>query len=495
VTSISTYSDLAPINMPAIIRGRIINEQLADVDRGVSERALRTPSPNSIVNELVLTEAQQLYDLQTMPFKEIQEYVDLLGKALVFERNVYLQAAFKEISASSDLPSSIILRIYQEIHRLFNGADLQEIAETSLGKSIISGWTPIRLNDGRMASIKAFGARSVHIVAGNSPRISAVSILRNIIARSDAIIKIPSNDPLTALAIARTMIDIQPNHPITKHLAVCYWRGGDEQIEGQIYQPKNIDKIIAWGGYAAIRHVAKYIQPGLELISLDPKISASIVGAAAFSSKKTMEDAAERAAADVGSLNQFACANSRIVFVKTGTDEAGLSRARDFGNLVFESLQKAPPSLSTPAVHSCSAIDAELAGVRLMPDYFHVCGDDSRNGAIIVSLHSSPVSFYPILQNRVANIVPIDHFQQAFERMSSYTQTLGVFPDELKAELRDTAPLYGVQRLISLGYALTGNGALPQDGTEPLRRMVKWIVDETCLKESIQLPWKEPCKC
>ena len=36
---------------------------------------------------------------------------------------------------------------------------------------------------------------------------------------------------LTALAIARTLADVAPNHPLTKHLTVAYWKGGDTAVE------------------------------------------------------------------------------------------------------------------------------------------------------------------------------------------------------------------------------------------------------------------------
>ena len=65
-----------------------------------------------------------------------------------------------------------------------------------------------------------------------------------------------------------------------------------------ITQPHNIEKICAWGGFASVKHVTKYIQPGIELISLDPKRSASIVGKEAIESEEMMEDAANRIACD-----------------------------------------------------------------------------------------------------------------------------------------------------------------------------------------------------
>jgi len=81
--------------------------------------------------------------------------------------------------------------------------------------------------------------------------VSAVTIIRNAITRSDAIVKIPSNDPLTAIAIARTLADVAPNHRSPKHLAVAYWKGGDVAVEEQICRPEKIEKIVAWGGFAS----------------------------------------------------------------------------------------------------------------------------------------------------------------------------------------------------------------------------------------------------
>ena len=113
----------------------------------------------------------------------------------------------------------------------------------------------------------------------------------SVITRSDVIIKAPSNDPLTAVAIARTLADVAPNHPITKHLAVGYWKGGDLAVEETLYQPQHIEKIVAWGGLASVKHVTRYIQPGLELIALDPKRSATIIGHEAFDDDDTMREA------------------------------------------------------------------------------------------------------------------------------------------------------------------------------------------------------------
>ena len=65
--------------------------------------------------------------------------------------------------------------------------------------------------------------------------------------------------------------------------------------------------------------------------------------------------------------------------------------------------------------------------------------------------------------------------------MNAYTQTVGIYPEALKRELRDALPLYGAQRLVSLGYARTSPLALPAGrASSRCGGWCKWIVDETC---------------
>src|SRR3546814_18849830 len=67
---------------------------------------------------------------------------------------------------------------------------------------------------GLTARTRAFGARCVHVIAGNAPIVSILTVIRNALTRSDAIIKLPSNDPLTTVALVRPMVEMAPDHPI-----------------------------------------------------------------------------------------------------------------------------------------------------------------------------------------------------------------------------------------------------------------------------------------
>ena len=322
-------------------------------------------------------------------------------------------------------------------------------------------------------------ARALHIVAGNGPVVGALSLLRGAVTRGDTLIKVPSNDPFTTAAIARTMCDFAPDHPITRHVAVAYWRGGDEALEETLYRPRHLEKIVAWGGLASVRHVTRYIQPGLELISLDPKRSASVVGAEALASEALLQETGRRIAADVGAVNQTACASCRVVYVQSGTDPDGIETLKRLGQAAYEAMMRLPADLSTRPKAYDPGLKASVDALRLSDDWYTVVGGEQGEGAVVVSHTAEPVEFWEHLADRTVNLIPVDTLDEVLDAVDAYTQTVGVFPDALMEGLRHKMALHGAQRFVSLGYAFNGPGLVgPQDGIEPLRRMCRWIISE-----------------
>jgi hypothetical protein len=471
---------LTELCAPALIRGELIEQDLVSFGGRGGTAAFCAPEPRRIVAALPLRDPGRLRDVQTLPFDEIVAYLAALGRALELGRNAHLQQALEASEHYSDMTAPLVRSSFEQLPALFSPESVREVADSTIGIAYLEGWVPRTMSDGRTASVRVFGARAVHVIAGNSPLIAALSIVRNAIARSDAIIKTPSNDPLTALAIARTMVEMAPDHPITRHLSVAYWKGGDTEVEERLYQPVNVEKIIAWGGFASVTHVLRYVQPGLELVSLDPKRSATIIGPEAFESEATIRDVALRTATDIGALNQLGCVNARVIYCASGLDTPGVERANRLGQAVYDQMIALPPHVSTKAKVFDPELRASVEALRASPDWYRVIGGADGEGAVIVSQLDEPVDFHRSLSGRVANIVPIADPLDALRAMNAYTQTVGVYPEALKQTLRDLAPLHGAQRLVSLGYAADPSVALPQDAIEPVRRMVKWIVDESC---------------
>jgi Acyl-CoA reductase (LuxC) len=472
--------------VPLIIRGDIIEDYTVEFGGRRNHARFLTPDVSQYKDQLALGKPSQMADLYSIDFAAILDYLEELGQRLVFERNSHLQQAFKLSVLTSGLSESILRYQYENIPFYFQRDVVTAMAEGMVGIDYLEDWVqqPARAGNGGNVAIRAFGARAVHVIAGNVPVVGVSTVIRNAFTRSDAIIKTPSNDPLTSAAIARTMIEMAPDHPLTRHLSVAYWKGGDADLESRLYQPRHVEKIVAWGGFASIQHISSYLQPGLDLITLDPKHSGTIIGTEAFADDSVMLAVAQRAALDIGSLNQEGCVNARVIYVVTGTDDDGIERANRFGELVYEAMQQLPNTISTPHSDFDPALREELNALGFVDEY-KLIGGRSNEGAIIVSQIDDPVDFSAILGCRVANIVPIDEVESAVQSVNSYTQTIGIYPDSLKHTLRDRLSYQGVQRLVSLGGAASLTSvSTPQDGIEPVRRMCKWIVDETTETES-----------
>ncbi|OBA75493.1 long-chain-fatty-acyl-CoA reductase [Mycobacterium sp. 1554424.7] len=476
--------------VPLFLRGRVIDDDLVSFDTRLGAAQFQAPDMRKYVEQLALESPAKMADLYDVGFDEILDVLEAVGDALDFESNAHLQEAYEASLIANVLPAEMLQNSYRVLRSLFSRDNVTEIADSQVGLDYLNGWVPHKLHDGRELRVRAFGSRVLHIPAGNGGLVSAVTILRSVITRSDAIVKAPSNDPLTAIAIARTLADVAPNHPITRHLAVGYWKGGDVTVEEALYHPRHIEKIVAWGGLASVKHVTRYIQPGLELIALDPKRSATIIGHEAFADEATMREVARRAATDIGVANQEGCANARVIYALSGTDAEGLANANRFGELVYQELMSLPAVVSTPPRYPNRELLEHLESSRMADEFYRVIGGDRREGAIVVSQFDEPVDYSPMLSGRVANIVPVDSIDQVTAAVNSYTQTIGIYPESLKRQLRNTLPLFGAQRLTSLGYACSVAVAMPQDAIEPIRRMCKWIVDEECDPDVVIPLWR-----
>ena len=480
----------AAYTVPLFLRGEVITDDLVTFGTRSGAAAFESPNMARHVHRLPLPTPMAMADLNDLDFDEILDVLEALGHALAFDTNPHLQEACEAALIANALPHDMLKNSYQILQPLFSRTNVREVAESQVGLDYLNGWVPHPLADGRDVRVRAFGSRVLHIPAGNGGLVSAVTILRSVITRCDAIIKAPSNDPLTAIAIARTLADVAPDHPITKHLAVGYWKGGDVAVEDRLYRPEHVEKIVAWGGLASVKHVTRYIQPGLELIALDPKRSATIIGHQAFSDDETMREVARCAAVDIGVANQEGCANARVIYVLSGTDPAGIANANRLGEMIYEELTRLPAVISTPPRYPSRELYEHVEASRMTEDFYRVIGGEQREGAIIVSQFDGAVDYSAMLTGRVANIVPVDDIDKVTQAVTAYTQTIGIYPESLKHELRDTLPLFGAQRLTTLGYACSVPIAAPQDAMEPMRRMCKWIVEEACDPDVVTPLWR-----
>ncbi len=473
-------------SIPIISRGRIIEPGEGAVEySGRGGARFRTPDPHKYIHDLVLGNPAHLRDLMDCPVKDIVAFLAEVGRRLRLDDNPFLQESFALALQAGGLAEPILRGVYDGLPRMFDPDTMLALAEKSVGIAYLDGWVASD-EPNENCRVRAVGTRQLHITAGNVPVVAALTIVRGALTKSDVLIKAPSNDPLTANAIARSLIEVDASHPVTKHVAVAYWKGGDEEMDRQIVRVSRIDKITAWGGMSSVKHIQKFLTPGIDLTALNPKFSMSVIGHEALLSDAAMTEAATGIAVVSGFYNQTACANTRIVYVESDTDDESIEKLIALGGKIIAAYAKLPPVISTALPCPNSDLEAEMQAIALDDDFYHVEGD-TVSGGVIISKFSDRVDFFGSLNNRVINIVPMADLAEVAKWCDDTTQTVGVYPESLRNRLLDLFALSGVQRMVSLsgGDAMqvfhdmhTLPPGMPHDGIEPLRRNVRWVIDQ-----------------
>ena len=477
--------------IPIIARGRIIEPGEDAVEyKGRGGATFLTPDPHKHVHDLVLGNPVLLGDLQQTPIRDIVDFLAEAGKRLKLEDNAYLQESFALALRAGGLAEPILRGVYDDLPHMFDPVSMYAQVDSTIGADYLDGWVPSPT--GPHCRVRAVGTRQLHITAGNVPVVAALTIVRGALTKSDILIKSPSNDPLTANAIMRTLLELDPSHPVCKHVAVAYWKGGDEFMDQQIVRTSRIDKITAWGGMSSVKHIQKFLTPGIDLTALNPKFSMSVIGKEALESEAAMDEAATGIAVIAGFYNQTACANTRLVYVECDTDDDSLDRLAALGRKVVAAFGKLPPVMSTPFPAPNKDLEAEMEAVALEDDFYTVEGD-TLTGGVVVSRFPDRVDFYDQLNNRVVNLVPVADLLDVVKWCDDTTQTVGVYPESLREKLLDPFALAGVQRLVPLKGGdpakifkdmHTLPPGMPHDGIEPLRRNVRWVIDHRPVEEA-----------
>ena len=306
------------ISIPFIIRGEVIEDPVVEFSPRDGESF---STPRLDLDRLVWSRTEPL-PMAEIPVTEIIDVLAATGERMRDDTGGFLAAALESLSRTSPYERRILENSYETLWQSFQPDYLRATVVGELGGSeALDGW---RRNDGvsgRGGYVRAYPTRLVHILAGNSPGVAAYTVVKGALTKCVNLLKMPSNDLLTATAVLRSLAAAAPGHPVTQSFSAAYWRGGDESVESVLFRPIFFDKLVAWGGEAAIRTAVQYIGPGFELIAFDPKNSISMIGREVFDSEEMVIEAADLGARDATSHNQEACTSSRFQFIEGNVED------------------------------------------------------------------------------------------------------------------------------------------------------------------------------
>jgi Acyl-CoA reductase (LuxC) len=457
----SIQSALDAQAVPHIIKGRL------DVDATEEFGAFRCPK--IALNDLVWQRHQPGPAFGT-PIRDIIDFLVEVGAALDFDKNEYMQEALERSLAHNDLERRILELTYRAVPLFFDRKNLEFQVEQETGFDAIDGWRTIPRPSGNPGRVRAFPPRLAHVIAGNTPAVAVTTIVRGALSKGVHLIKVPANDLFTAAAILRTMAQVDPAHPTVRSFSAVYWKGGDTRTESAILRPQFFDKMVVWGGDSAVRNALRYAGPGFEIVSFDPKVSISMVGREAYADDATLDDAADRAATDITLFNQDACAASRYVYA-----EGDIEQIDRFCERLLDKLRLERPLSSAVAAPLSTETRDDVEVLKTLEPIYRVWGDYSGAGLVVRS--DEPVDFYPT--SKTVNVVVVPSLEEAIRHANVATQTVGVYPPQRAAALRDGLASMGVQRIAGLGEVAMAVEGMPHDGFYPIRRVMRWVLDDT----------------
>ena len=456
----------AIVSAPFFIRGKLLEG--TDVIQRSRDLGVTFATPK-IPLDSVVPPRTEVPPLLNVPLAEIIDFLVETGERIRDPRNIFMQECIDRMCSTHILPREVVANQAMYAAAYLDKRKLMaEVEQNFPDPKALDGWVPKQDFTGRKSFVRAFAPRLIHVLPGNSPGVAVKSIAQGAMVKAINLFKMSSADPFTMVAILRIMADIDPEHPIVKSMSAVYWRGGDDSVERILYRPQYFDKIVAWGGGDAINNVVKYIGPGFQLVSFDPKTSISMVGKEAFASEETLELAADLAATDVMTLNQEACVASRFQYVE-GTEEQVDRFCEKLHRCIAE--RAAASGDIRPLAMD---LREEIEALMLMDDEFRVWGKTDGKGLVIRS--EEPVDFHPI--NKTANVVRVDRLDDAVKYINVATQTVGFYPFDRMADYRDRLASGGAQRIVHLGEAGPSTIGNPHDAMYPLHRFVHWMAHE-----------------
>ena len=450
------------IDMPLVINGRYkYAEATGEVHQIDYESGLRVRIPALAKADLAalneerpaITEA-----LSSVSTDEITQFLNEAGDQWMARRSEGRRIADKYAHQITGFAPEMLTADYETIgHFMVNRYHTYDQIAAEFGhERIFDEWIP-----SQMCYVRAFPrGLLLHYLVGNLPLAGMYSILRGIMSRNCNLAKLPSRDPVTVFGFIKAMIDIDPDHPVSRSLSVTYWPHGAGIEDGCL---RSVDAVCVWGGTAAVEALKRKIPPNVPVAEYGPKWSASVIDL----TRCDPEEAAYRLVEDVSFYDQEACFSTQRAFVRGPLDpfRSWLRKYFDhFGNR-FPLLSANRDAL---AHRSATLLHARYSGLEV---------EQGEHWAIVVVNDSHAVQL-PHPLTRTLFLQPVASLSEVRLYLDSHTQTLSLLPWDIAAEHRDAWALAGADRLVELGWSRLPRAGFTHDATHGMHPLVRLVSQE-----------------
>ena len=471
-----------------VLREPILDRASMRATGGYQYQLLPALTPGQVLEDDLDALADELYEL---PFAEVLRYLDGLQQAYAGD-GAQLEQVKALARQTSEAPDPYVDAGFAVFPMLLGREVAESMVDTELaawqlpGRRFLDGWVavpatqypapvhlihaqhlpPIAGYDPAQATprIRALPTRQLHVTAGNSPLVPLASLLRALWTKSAATVKLPYGATLAGAYLAQLAARTFPDHPLTRHLSVLYWPGGDQQFEAPLFRPGRYDRIVVWGAPNAVQSVTERAA-FTKTVTFNPRYGVSLIGREAFAH---LEQVVSRAVCDTLIQSQKACIASQVHYL-----EADQAAAERYAAALRDELARwdgfAPAALSRPQQGQLRRMKR---GSFLGATWFENQTGGEFRSAVAVMPGEFNVMEHPLC--RLIVVRPVPDLEQALQYLHPGVATAGVFPEARRRALSVRIGARGVSNVPPLGQAGYTYPGMPHDGMLVLSELVDW---------------------
>lgn len=442
------------IDLPVIINGKKIMDGERHEFRYESDFTVTIPK----VTETMLQEINEVNSkaVHDMTVSDISEFLGRVGDLWRNENYSVRQECVKYTSMATGYSEEMINFDMYNIPELLVRPYIGDMLDMELGdRNRLDEW---ERRGSSLIHCEPLG-KMLHIMVGNVPIASIYSLLRGIITKNANIIKLPRRDLITCMYFCYSLIDADPDSPITKALSVLTWIGGQDSVEDKLINMS--DAICVWGSEAAVAAIRSKITYGKKLLEYGPRRSLQIIGEVITDAER--REAARGTAFDICMYDQEACFSTQIIYIKGSAEKFAQDLAEELRHFKY-------PKGYTSADHQASV---QIVRKNAIFEGNKVIAPDDTEWTIVIMNKVTLIESHPL--SRTVFIMPIQDYDEILPFVSRATQTVAVYPEKLRYEIRDRFTLKGVDRVVESGKAWEPRLGSSHDGTNALHDMVRWV--------------------
>jgi len=312
----------------------------------------------------------------------------------------------------------------------------------------------------------------VHVVPGNIPIPSLMSIVRGLLVRSAQFVKCAQGSSLIPRLFAHSIYEA--DHKLGACLELAEWPGGSAELEAALFS--EADCLTATGSDETLDFIRRRLPPRTRFLGYGHRVSFGYVAREMLSSAGARR-AAREAAEDVAAWDQQGCLSPHVFYVEDG----GAIDAVQFAAMLAEELARQEAEFPRGEL-----LVQESTTLTLKRDFYRVRASASADTQLWASegstawtvVYEADPRFQLSCLNRfvyVKRATDLDDVLHHAELVQGQVSTVGLAAaGEREKELATQLARWGVTRICRIGQMQRPSLAWRHDGRPALADLVTW---------------------